>query len=273
MRRLPPLPAPHPPTRRSTLVALFGLLAGCGGGGDSAPAPAATMAGSVQHRSFNAQSNATAYPLNIYLPPASTGNPATLPVVYLLDGESRFQAVVDIIEGWKAGIIVVGIGNEAQRSRDYVPTNPCTANGGGEAAYFDFIRLELIPWVEANLGGDPAKRILLGHSHGGSFVIYAMLSEVAASHHFHAYLASDASIGCLPAAVNGWESAYAASNTDLPLRLHISWSANLDNNAFMQTLQGRHYPNLHLAGQFYAGGHIGMIPPAFTDALAFAVAG
>lgn len=258
------------PTRRSALIALCALMAGCGGGGGSSTS---AQAGSVQQRSINAQSNGSTYPLNIFLPPASAGKRATLPVVYLLDGESRFQAVVDILEAGKAGVIVVGIGNEALRSRDYVPPNSCTANGGGEAAFFDFIRLELVPWVEANVGGDPARRILLGHSHGGSFVLYALFAEAPASHHFHAYLASDASIGCMPATVYGWEAAYAAAHTDLPVLLHISWGANLDNGPFLQAVQARHYQGLALAGQLYPGGHIGMIPAAFTDALAFALAG
>jgi hypothetical protein len=270
----PPQPslgdAAQQPTRRSALVALLGLVASCGGGGST---PAAPMAGSVQQRSITAQSNGTTYPLNIYLPPANAGNRATLPVVYLLDGESRFQALVDIVEAQHAGVTVVGIGNEALRNRDYVPPNSCTPGGGGEDVFFDFIRFQLVPWVEANLGGDPAKRILLGHSHGGSFVLYALFAEGATGHHFHAYLASDASIGCMSATVYGWESAYAAANADLPVRLHIAWAANADNATFAPAVQARHYPGLVLVSQFYTGGHIGMIPAAFADALAFALAG
>jgi hypothetical protein len=263
-----------PPTRRSALLALLGFIAACGGGGSgSTDSTAGPMAGSVQQRSITAQSNADTYPLNIYLPPASAGNRATLHVVYLLDGESRFAALVAIVEASHAAVIIVGIGNEAHRNRDYVPPNSCTPGGGGEPEYFDFIRFQLVPWVESNLGGDPAKRILLGHSHGGSFVLYALFAENAAGHHFRAYLASDASIGCMSATVYGWESAYAAANTDLPVRLHIAWAANADNATFAPAVQARHYPSLVLASQFYPGGHIGMIPAAFADALAFALAG
>ena len=82
-------------SRRSSLIALLGFVtAGCGGGGGSATAP--SMAGTVQTRTISSRSNSTSYPLNIYLPPGSAASPGDLPTVYLLDGESRFQAVVDI---------------------------------------------------------------------------------------------------------------------------------------------------------------------------------
>jgi hypothetical protein len=56
------------------------------------------------------------------------------------------------------------------------------------------------------------------------------------------------------------------------VRLHISWGANLANLAFSQQVQGRAYGGLSMKAQFYAGGHLGMIPMAFAEALAFALA-
>jgi len=259
------------PDRRAALFALLGFaLAGCGGGG-SADGESA-MAGTVQTRSLPARSNGTTYPLNIYLPPGIAAIRAGVPVIYLLDGDSRFAAVVDIIERTRAPVVVVGIGNEALRNRDYVPVNICTSSGGGQGAYLDFIRADLIPFVETTFGGDPQRRILLGHSHGGSFVLYALFSEAPAGRHFAAYLASDASIDCMSATVYGWESAYAAANPSLAVRLHISYSANTANTAFAQQVQGRGYAGLAMAAKFYAGGHIGMIPLAFSEAIAFALA-
>ena len=205
-------------TRRSSLVAMLGLVAaGCGGGGSSAPV-ASRMAGSVQTKSIAAQSNGTTYPLYIYLPPGSVAFRANLPTVYLLDGESRFQTLVDIVEASHAQVMIVAIGNEAMRARDYVPANSCTPGGGGQAAFLQFIRTELVPFVEATFASDPRRRILLGHSHGGSFVLYALFNEAPASRLFIAYLASDSSIDCMNATVFAWESAYAAANSALPVR-------------------------------------------------------
>ena len=259
-------------TRRSSIVALLGLVgAGCGGGGGSGGG-ATAMAGTVQARAISSRSNSTSYPLNIYLPPGGAAARATAPTVYLLDGESRFQAVVDIVEATQAQVIVVGIGNEALRARDYVPANSCTGGGGGQALYLEFLRLDLIPFMETTYGGHPQRRILLGHSHGGSFVLYALLDEPPAARLFAAYLASDSSIDCMSPTVYGWESSYAAANAALPVRLHVSHSANNGNVAFSQQVQSRQYAGLAMAAKAYGGGHIGMIPLAFSEALAFALA-
>ena len=256
--------------RRASLLAILGAVAGCGGGGSgSADTP---MAGSLQTRNIAAAANGTNYPLNVYLPPDPQLDRASLPVVYLLDGESRMGAVVSIIEAMRARVIVIGIGNEAQRSRDYVPENRCTLAGGGEGAYLDFIRFQLIPFVEATFGGSAQKRILLGHSHGGSFVLYALFAEANATRHFSSYLASDASIDCMRATVYAWESDYATTTKVLPVRLHVSYAGNLANAAFGTQLEGRGYTGLRLAVTQYGGGHIGMIPTAFSDALTFALA-
>jgi enterochelin esterase-like enzyme len=264
-----PMPTPGT-TRRSSMAALLGLVAaGCGGGGGSGNGP--TLAGSLRTLSLTARTIGTTYPLYIYLPPDSDAGRATLPVVYLLDGESRFQTTVDIVEAARSRVMLVGIGNEAQRSRDYVPQNLCTPGGSGQVAFLDFIRRELIPYVEANVGGSPTRRTLLGHSHGGSFVLYALFNEPVGDRRFGAYLASDSSIDCMKPKVYGWESDYAAANTALPVRLHLSYSANLANGPFGELLQSRHYAGLTLVSQLYAGGHIGMIPQAFADALTFAL--
>ena len=262
-------------TRRSSLVALLGLVtAGCGGGGGggSGAAPPA-MAGSTQTRTISSQSNGTTYPLSIYLPPNTLAIRANLPTVYLLDGESRFQTLVDIVEAMHAQVMIVAIGNEALRARDYVPANICTPGGGGQAAFLQFIGTELAPFIEATFASNPQRRILLGHSHGGSFVLYALFNEAPASRLFASYLASDSSIDCMSATVSGWESAYAAANTALPVRLHVSYSANAGGNiTLVQQIQSRRYTGLTLVSQIYGGGHTGMIPAAFADALTFALA-
>ena len=219
-----------------------------------------------------ASRNGTTYPIKVYLPPGAAVDKATMPVIYLLDGDSRFNAATSVVQASRARAIVVAIGMESLRARDYVPQNSCTPGGGGHAAFLDFICSELIPFVETTIGGDPARRTLLGHSHGGSFVLYALFAEANATRHFKAYLASDSSIACMPATVYGWESTFAAASEALPVRLHLSYAANTESAPFSQQLQSRRYTGLTLATQSYAGGHLGMIPSAFSDAIAFALA-
>jgi hypothetical protein len=53
----------------------------------------------------------------------------------------------------------------------------------------------------------------------------------------------------------------------------VSYSANVSGNVtLVQQMQARHYAGLSMVSQLYGGGHIGMIPAAFTDALTFALA-
>jgi enterochelin esterase-like enzyme len=253
--------------RRFCLLAGSSVVAACGGGG-SGPA----LDGSTTQASISSAITGAVYPLSIYLPPASAGNRATLPIVYALDGEWWFQNLVDIAEAAGARIIVVGIGNQARRGQDYVPANSCTTGGGGQAAYLAFLTQELIPHVERTVGGDPDRRALLGHSHGGSFVYYALFAEPPTAHHFSAYLASDASIGCMPSTVGQWEQSYAAAYAALPVRLHISFASggNPDNGPFAEVVRGRAYTDLTLQTRAYTGSHTGIIPTAFADAVAFA---
>ena len=244
------------------------VAAGCGGGSDGTG-----MEGSTESRVIASRVNGSTYPLSIYLPPASAGSRAALPIVYALDGDWWFQELVRIAQATRAGVIVVGIGNNANRANDYVPANTCTPGGGGNAAYLEFIRSELIPFIESSVGGNPARRALLGHSHGGSFVYYALFADAPGTHPFSAYLASDSSLGCMPGTAESWEAAYAAAYNELPVRLHMSHTTfNTYDIAFAQRIRDRRYGRLVATEQAYGGTHTGIIPAAFADALAFAFA-
>jgi hypothetical protein len=53
----------------------------------------------------------------------------------------------------------------------------------------------------------------------------------------------------------------------------VSYSANVSGNVtLVQQMQTGHYAGLSMVSQLYGGGHIGMIPAAFSDALTFALA-
>lgn len=258
---------------------MLGLLAGCGGGGGGGSssgggAPSADS-GTRETRSLNARANATTYSFNVYLPPASAGPRASLPVLYVLDGESWFETMVTIVEASAIRVIIVAINTGGLRNRDFVPANSCTTSGGGQAAFLDFIRGELAPYIESTFGGDARQRVLFGHSHGGGFVLYALFAQVPGAHAFKSYLSVDASIGCMTSEVYGWEQAYAAAHAELPVRLHLS-SASSGNSAanvaFGLVLDQRHYARLAFRQQVYSGTHGGIVPQAFSEGLAFALA-
>lgn len=251
------------------------LLAGCGGGGGSSGDAPGAMEGTRDTRVLRSRHTGTEYPLSIYLPPASAGPRSGLPVVYVLDGDSWFESLVGIVEFSRTRLIIVGIGSAGRRNVDFVPPNSCTQDGGGQGAYLNFLRQELLPWVESSVGGSPGQRLLFGHSHGGSFVYHALFAEAPGQHSFKAYLASDASISCLPGAAQAWEQTYAAAHRELPVRLHVSYasSGNHDVNlAYAQLIASRRHQGLAMVSQAYTGTHSGIVPQVLVDAIGFAIA-
>lgn len=267
------------------LSALLGLgtglglgLGGCGGGagGDSTnPAAPGEASGTRVNAALLSRLTGTSYPLNVYVPPASAGPRNSWPLLVLLDGETWFEPVMGLLQASGAHVLVVGVHGAGLRGRDFVPTNSCTSGGGGNGAYFDFLRQELLPFVEGNHGGNPARRVLFGHSHGGSFVLYALFSENPGQHSFRSYLASDSSIACMPDQVLAWEQAYAARHAALPVRLHLScatggnYTANVN---YAAALAQRRFTGLTLVQQVYSGTHLGIVPQVLADALPFALA-
>lgn len=256
--------------RIARLVALCVAVVGCGGGsGESTP-----LEGSRDTRSITASATGTVYPLSIYLPPASAGPRDRLPVVYVLDGESWFDTLVGIAESDALRIIIVAINSAGQRSRDFVPPNNCTPNGGGHQSYLSFLRQELIPFVEVNIGGDPTQRTIFGHSHGGSFALFAMFSDTPGGHTFKTYVASDSSVSCMAATALAWEATYAAATSRLPVRLHMSYATqgNYQSNLnYADLIAQRRYADLEFLAQAYGGSHGGIVPQVLHEAMIFAL--
>lgn len=277
------------PLRRLTrLLAVLSLpalaLAGCGGGGagggatgggTSSSGGSSAAGGQVISTSLASRINSTTYSLDVYLPPASAGARADLPVVYMLDGETWFQTLVDETQATQSRTIVVGIRTMGARARDYVPENTCTPGGGGHVAYFNFIRQELIPYIESTFGGSPAKRALFGHSHGGTFVLYALFAEAAAQHTFKGYLASDSALQCLVGGPDPWARDYAATYRDLPVRLHLSYVAGGQlgtNESFTTTINQLGFAGLTFVSAPYSGTHVSFVPQALAEGVPFAFA-
>ncbi len=253
------------------------LLVGCGGGsGAESPGggdPAVSSQGTREVRTIGSALTGTSYPLSLYVPPTSAGPRGGMPVIYVLDGESWFETLAGIVESARLPIIVVGVGSAGQRNRDFVPANRCTGGGGGNAAYFDFLRRELLPYVQQTVGGDASRRALFGHSHGGSFVLYALFSEPAGSQVFSAYLPSDSSVSCMPDVAEAWEQAYAARYRDLPVRLHLSYASQGNaaaNQAYADVIARRGYQRLTYQAQGYEGTHGGIVPRVLADVVGFA---
>ena len=119
------------------------------------------------------------------------------PVLYVLDGDENFVQAVGIVRSLADSdrippMLVVGIGN-TERTRDLTPPteveneNRFFPKNGGADAFLQFFGGELIPYVDTHYRTRPYK-VLVGHSAGGLFAIYALASSPTL---FNAYIAID----------------------------------------------------------------------------------
>ena len=122
------------------------------------------------------------------------GNSEKYDVVYLLDGNENIKLMSQIqqfakAEGYISSVIIVGISNTA-RNRDLTPTPVKEfTTSGGAANFLSFLKKELMPHVDKTYPTN-GENILYGHSFGGLFAMYALLTEPQL---FSSYLAVDPS--------------------------------------------------------------------------------
>lgn len=269
------------PARRAALVTLAGVLAACGGGGSSdSGAPPAEPVGQVINSSIKSASTGSTYAIQVYLPPGYAGGTAQLPVIYATEGDapygaatpgtggssrSRFDTFKESMQRRGTAAILVGIGGTAWRNTDFLQP--------GASKYLDFIVKELAPAVESQYRADPKRRALSGLSHGGYFVIAALVLEAQAgrSPSFSHYLSTEVSVGehSGPAGLLAFEK--TIDGKPLPTTLFIAGAQNgnhpllgipLYNQMAAQTL-----PGLVLIKAEYSTSHVGADVPAFEEAL------
>lgn len=130
----------------------------------------------------------------VYLPPGYSEKEAKYPVIYLLDGHSLHNICASFVQHYAARdrilpAIVVGIAS-TERLRDFTSIERTTEDdevgGGGADRFIDFLSTELFPEVEQRYHAGEY-RVLIGHSYGGLFAVYALASRPEL---FRAYLAS-----------------------------------------------------------------------------------
>lgn len=119
-------------------------------------------------------------------------------VIFVTDGEWNTESTHFIhgfarYENFIPHAIIVGIPNTYieganQRNRDFLPVHKEQSPGSGKADQFlEFLRKELIPYINKKYRAGE-NRTLIGHSFGGVFAMYALLSKPDL---FENYIATD----------------------------------------------------------------------------------
>jgi predicted alpha/beta superfamily hydrolase len=124
----------------------------------------------------------------IHTPASYKNGKEAYPVLVLQDAEGHFAhtaSAVDLLSGNGRipPMIVVGI-NNTDRTRDMTPSKPGTGFGGtpwvgsagGADKFLAFIADELLPTIDRNYRTRPY-RVLIGHSLGGLFAVYALMNR------------------------------------------------------------------------------------------------
>jgi hypothetical protein len=230
------------------------------------------------------------------------------PVVYLIDANWFFGMVTDIVRNmaWFGNItdaIVVGIGypdhkDPQEALRDTIARRFCDLSPirdeavetwmtgflkrpvltGDATAFLNFIKHELIPVIEQDFQINPKKRILAGHSLGGTFTAFVLLENPDL---FSTYIIGSPFLSYGSGFAFKHEEGFAKRHKKLAARVHL-WAGDLeetledtalsDTIRFGAILEGRKYKGLILNKQIFADlEHSEVIAPGFQAGLKWAL--
>ncbi len=194
------------------------------------------------------------------------------PVLYLNDGPHTFKVAAGVTHFSNMDkSIIVGIsfahGEDGQysRVRDLTPdidkswTNYIT---GGAPRYLNFIEREIFPFVDEHYRTNVNNRILAGHSLGGSFGAWVLLTSPSS---FSGYILTSPSLWFKNDLIFELENQYSKNNTNLDAKLFIATGAletpenGMRNNMvdghqrFVERLRSRNYKGLSISDEIVEG--------------------
>lgn len=155
---------------------------------------------------------------------------AGYPVVYFLDGNAVLMELNASLLARLAAqkqppvLVLLSYDNDLRidangRSYDYTPaplrTSGMRANGGADA-FLKLIENQVKPAVAAKVAIDPQRQTLWGHSYGGLFVLYTLLTQPAA---FQNYVAVEPSLW--------WGNGFILQEAQRVIERHPAMSAHL----------------------------------------------
>lgn len=232
------------------------------------------------------------------------------PVVFVLDAGYAFPLVRSIrnLLGQQGrnieDFILVGLPPETglsskdSRSRDYTFSDPLLNPNNdpsdysspkyGEAELFrEYLETQVLPYALKELNADPQKLIFVGHSYGGLFGAYVLLTKPRL---FSAYILGSPSLWFNKHDILRYETNYAQSNSDLPARV-IMYAGEFETfgatprhfkttdlvgsmRSFEAQLKRRKYPGLEIRSEVLAGeDHLTIFPTLISRGLLWALPG
>lgn len=245
-------------------------------------------------RRLHSSSNGVDYQLFVALPGDYKTSAKTYPVVYMLDADYSFALVRNVVQHFVERedlppLILVAIAYpgsatnretyKMNRTRDYTPVYaPDGGYGaeyqkvsGGAEKFRAFIARELAPYVERNFRADPADRTIIGHSYGGLFATYVLLTQPTL---FNRYIVVSPSLWYSSRTVFTMEEEAAQSGSRPTARAFFSVGElespqmSGDLTVLVNKLKSRGNQNLQLTLKIFGGErHNSVFPGAVTRGL------
>ena len=235
-------------------------------------------------------------------------SPEKWSTVYVLDGNWYFGMITDMIRpmswfGSTTDAIVVGIGypenvsaiesfrdSFTRRNADLTPVRDeheekvleeqqkRPAPTGDAGNFLKFIQNELVPFIEKGYRSDPSKRILVGHSYGGLFGLFALFESPDL---FNTLIIGSPTLSHGNRFTFQQEESFAKANKKLSAKMYlyageheesITDTTLTDTLRLAAILQGRNYEGFSLVKHvFIDQNHCEVAAPGFQGGLKFAL--
>lgn len=252
-----------------------------------------TLPNTEVHRLHSSLTGAD-YELFIAIPAGYRKSAKTYPVVYMLDADYSFALTRNVVQHFVERedlppMILVAIAYpgaatnrdtyKMSRTRDYTPVYaPDGGYGaeyqkvsGGAETFRAFIATELVPSIERRYRADPTDRTIIGHSYGGLFATYVLLTQPSL---FKRYIIVSPSLWYSKRIAFTMEEEAAQSGTRPNARVFLSVGAHenavmaSDLSELFKKLKSRGNPNLELGMHIFEGErHNSVFPGAVTRGL------
>lgn len=275
------------------------------------PPPAVELANTAVFE-LVADGSGRTYPVWVDVPASYADSDKPLPVVFLTDAGYSFPLVRSIrnLLGQRGrnieDFILVGLlpeqglSSKESRNRDFTPSNPLldpqnqnkphaysTEHYGEAAAYRDFIEGQVFPLIAQRYRADMSRKVFAGHSLGGLFGAYVMLTRPSMFQH---YILGSPSFWFHQRGIYRFEEDYARQHQDLPAKVMMYIGSyetlgpgprhfrNTDMVGQMQQferkLQSRGYPGLSIDSQVIGDeDHLTVYPALISRGLLWSLPG
>jgi predicted alpha/beta superfamily hydrolase len=255
--------------------------------GDSLSSPARVEIAGTQSLHCTSSIVGQEFDLYVNIPRDYQDSSKSFPVIYLLDGQWDFPLLNAIFgqqyyDGFVPGAIVVGVtwggtnpNYDFLRVRDFTPSAIKQVPQSGNAPKFlEFIKKELIPFVDSRYRTKKEDRTLMGSSLGGLFTLYALFQETAL---FNRYVLTSPAIGWDNGVIEEYVKNYAPKKSQAPIRLFMAVGGLEGNkNSFEQfadRLKAKKLEGLEIETRVLEGtGHSGGKAEGYTRGLQFVFA-